>query len=163
MQGNTKRINANHWMEVNTNGGMDEFVTWIKRPTFRMKKRPTTLGEQHYTVHHTMAVDPTPGERIPGRAASLFGRSDQVKLEVVSTDVARRNMGCSIEGRWIKRSAGLTFPPHMLNFVWKLPQPTYLHKMHALASAPPWKSYKRTPTPPLQHTPFGEEKSPSKM
>ena len=33
MQGNTKRINANHWMEVNTNGGMDELVTWIKRPT----------------------------------------------------------------------------------------------------------------------------------
>ena len=70
MQGNTKRINANHWMEVNTNGGMDEFVTWIKRPTFRMKKRATTLGEQHHTVHHTMEVDPMPGERIPGRPAS---------------------------------------------------------------------------------------------
>ena len=43
MQGNTKRINVNHWMEVNTNGGMDELVTWIKGPTFRMKKRPTDL------------------------------------------------------------------------------------------------------------------------
>ena len=42
-------------------------------------------------------------------------------------------------------------------------QLTYLHKVYALASAPPWKSYERTPTPPLQHTPFGEEKSPSKM
>ena len=152
MQGNTKRINANHWMEVNTNGGMDEFVTWIKRPTFRMKKRPTTLGEQHHTVHHTMAVDPTPGDKIPGRPASLFGRSDQVKLEVVSTDVARRNMGRSIEGWWIKRPVGMTFPPHVLNFAWKLPQPTYLRKVHALASAPPWKSYKRTPTPHFQST-----------
>ena len=70
MQGNTKRINANHWMEVNTNGGMDELLTWIKRPTFRMKKRPTALGEQHHAVHHTMAVDLMPGERIPGRPAS---------------------------------------------------------------------------------------------
>ena len=93
MQENTKRINDNHWMEVNTNGGMDELVTWIKRPTFSMKKRPNTLGEQHHTVHHTMVVDSMPGERIPGRPASLFGRSDQVKLEVVSTDIARRNKG----------------------------------------------------------------------
>ena len=146
------QINANQWMKVNTNGGMDELVTWIKRPTFRMKKRPNTLGEQHHTVHHTMAVDPTPGEKIPGRPASLFDHFDQIKLEVVSTNVARRNMGRSIEGRWIKRPAGLTFPPHMLNFTWKLPQPTYLRKMHALASAPPWKSYKRTPTPHFQTT-----------
>jgi len=72
MQGNTKRINANHWMEVNTNGGMDGLVTWIKRPTFHMKKRPNTLGEQHHTVHHTMAVDPTPRERIPGWPASSW-------------------------------------------------------------------------------------------
>src|SRR6185295_18584761 len=70
MQGNTKRINANHWMEDNTNGGMDELVTWIKRPTFRMKKYPNTLGEQHHTVHHTMVVDPMPVERIPGQPAS---------------------------------------------------------------------------------------------
>ena len=32
-------------------------------------------------------------------------------------------------------------------------QLTYLREVHALALAPPWKSYKRTPTPPLQHTP----------
>jgi len=70
MQGNTKRINVNHWMEVNTNGGMDELVTWIKRPTFSMKKRPNTLGELHHTIHHTMAVDLMPGERIPGWPAS---------------------------------------------------------------------------------------------
>ena len=36
MQRNTREINANHWMEVNTSGGMDEFVTWIEWPTFRM-------------------------------------------------------------------------------------------------------------------------------
>ena len=43
MQRNTRTINANHWMEVNTSGGMDELVTWIKGPTFRMKERPTDL------------------------------------------------------------------------------------------------------------------------
>ena len=93
MQGNTKRINDNHWMEVNTNGGMDELVTWIKRPTFRMKKCPITLGEQHHTVHHTMVVDPTPEAGIPGGPASLFGRSDQVKLVVAPNNVARKDMG----------------------------------------------------------------------
>ena len=31
-------------------------------------------------------------------------------------------------------------------------QPTYLRKVHALASAPPWKNYKRTPTPHFQST-----------
>ena len=101
MQRNTRRINANHWMDVNTNGGMDEFVTWIKRPTFRMKKRPTALGEQHHAVHHTMAVDPTPGEKIPGRPASLFDHFDQIKLEVALTDIARRNIERSIKTRRI--------------------------------------------------------------
>ena len=98
------------------------------------------MEEKLHTVHHTMAVDPTPGERIPGRAASLFGRSDQVKLEVVSTDVARRNMGRSIEGWWIKRPVGLTFPPHVLNFAWKLPQLKYLRASHALAQVPTTKA-----------------------
>jgi hypothetical protein len=37
MQRNIKRINANHWMEVKTNRGMEEIVTWIKGPTFAMK------------------------------------------------------------------------------------------------------------------------------
>ena len=36
MQRNTREINANHWMEGNTSGGMDELVTWIKGPTFHM-------------------------------------------------------------------------------------------------------------------------------
>ena len=30
----------------------------------------TALGEQHHAIHHTMAVDPTPGEKIPGWPAS---------------------------------------------------------------------------------------------
>ena len=34
MQRKTRRINANHWMEVNTSGGMDELVTWIKGSPF---------------------------------------------------------------------------------------------------------------------------------
>ena len=54
-----------------------------------------------------MAVDPTPGEKIPGRPASLFGRSDRFKLVVAPTDVARRNIGHSIKSQWIKRPAGL--------------------------------------------------------
>ena len=47
------------------------------------------------------------GEKIPGRSASLFGRSDRFKLVVAPTDVARRNIGRSIKSRWIKRPAGL--------------------------------------------------------
>ena len=43
MQRNTREINANHLMEVNTSGGMHELLTWIKGPTFRMKKRPIDL------------------------------------------------------------------------------------------------------------------------
>ena len=33
-------------------------------------RRETALEEQHHTVHHTMAVDPTPGDKIQGRPAS---------------------------------------------------------------------------------------------
>ena len=33
-------------------------------------RREIALEEQHHTVHHTMVVDPTPGERIPGQPAS---------------------------------------------------------------------------------------------
>ena len=36
IQRNTKRMNANHWINLKTSGGMDELVTWIKGPTFRM-------------------------------------------------------------------------------------------------------------------------------
>ena len=47
MQRNTRTINANHWMEVNTSGGMDEIFTWIKGFTFRMingQPTPNRLG-----------------------------------------------------------------------------------------------------------------------
>jgi hypothetical protein len=57
------------------------------------------------------------------------------------------------------RPAGLTLSHHVLISGVEAKQLTYLHNVHALASAPPWKSYKRTPTPPFQDTPFGEEKS----
>jgi len=40
-----------------------------------------------------MVVDPTPEEGIPGEPASLFGRSDQVKLVVAPNNVARKDMG----------------------------------------------------------------------
>ena len=76
--------------------------TWITADRLEI-----ALEEQHHTVHHTLAVDPTPGEKIPGRPASLFGRSDRFKLVVAPTDVARRNIGRSIKSRWIKRLAGL--------------------------------------------------------
>ena len=62
MQRNTREINANHWMEVNTSGAMDELIIWIKEPTFRMNNfQPTSyrLGRVT-TIHHTMAVDPMP-------------------------------------------------------------------------------------------------------
>ena len=36
MKTNTKRINANHWMKLNTRWGMNELVTWIKGPTFHI-------------------------------------------------------------------------------------------------------------------------------
>ena len=64
-----------------------------------------------------------------------------------------------IPGRPAKgRPAGLTLSCHVLIFRVEAKQPTYLRKVHVLASAPSWKSYKRTPTPPFQDTPFGEEK-----
>jgi hypothetical protein len=44
MQRNTKTIIANHWMEVKTSGGMDELVTWIKGPTFRMDNAQLTAN-----------------------------------------------------------------------------------------------------------------------
>ena len=67
----------------------------------------TALEEKLHNVHHTMAVDPMPGEKIPCRPASLFGLSDRFKLVVAPTDVARRNIGRSIKSRWIKRLASL--------------------------------------------------------
>ena len=67
----------------------------------------TALEEQHHTIHHTLAVDPMPGEKIPGQPASLFGRLNRFKSVVAPTDVARKNIGCSIKSRWIKRPAGL--------------------------------------------------------
>ena len=52
IQENTMRINANHWMEVNTSGGMDELVTWIKGPTFRMNNgQPTPNRRGRATPH----------------------------------------------------------------------------------------------------------------
>jgi len=52
MQRKTRRINANHWMEVNTSGGMDELVTWIKGPTFRMNNgQPTPNRRGRATPH----------------------------------------------------------------------------------------------------------------
>ena len=33
-------------------------------------RRETALEEQHHTVHYTLAVDTTPGEKIPGRPVS---------------------------------------------------------------------------------------------
>jgi hypothetical protein len=52
MQRNTKRINNNNWMEYNTSGGMDEFVTWIKGPTFRMDNvQPTANRLGRATPH----------------------------------------------------------------------------------------------------------------
>ena len=39
--------------------------TWITANRLEI-----ALEEQHHTVHHTLAVDPTPGEKIPGRPAS---------------------------------------------------------------------------------------------
>ena len=50
------------------------------------------------------------------------------------------------------RPAGLTLSRLEPIFRVEAKQPTYLHEVHALASAPPWKSYKRTPTPPFQDT-----------
>ena len=161
MQGNTNRINDNHWMEVNTNGGMDELVTWIKRPTFSMKKRPNTLGELHHTIHHTMVVDPMPGERIPGQPASPRPAGLTSRPIGPSQVGGCFNRRCKKQYRAfdqnsanprLRRPAGLTFPRHVLNFCVRAKQPTYLRKVHALASAPPWKSYKRTPTPPFQDT-----------
>ena len=37
-------------------------------------RRETALEEQNHTVHHTMAVDPMPGERITGWPAGLTFR-----------------------------------------------------------------------------------------
>ena len=94
------------------------------------------LEAQHHAVHHTMAVDPMPGEKIPGRPASLFGRSDQVKLVVASTDVARSNIWRTIKNWWIKRPAGLTFSCHMLILRLEAKQLKYLRASHALAQVP---------------------------
>ena len=109
MQRNTKRINVNHWMKHSTSEGIDELVTWIEWPPsawITSNQLETTLEEQLHVVHHTMAGDPMPGAKIPSRPASLFGRSDQIKLAVALSDVARRNIGCSINSRWIlSRSA----------------------------------------------------------
>ena len=111
------RINANHWMEVNTSGGMDELVTWIKGPTFRMKKRLTDLKPPwnsnttpsitQWQLIQSLGIESQADQRHLGWTASLFDRSDKAKLELASTDVARSNIGRTIKNWWIKRPAGL--------------------------------------------------------
>ena len=65
----------------------------------------TAMEAQHHIVHHTMAVYPTPRAKILGRPASLFDQSDQIKLVVTPTDIARRNIG-----RLIKRDQEAGWP-----------------------------------------------------
>ena len=48
-----------------THGSKGPPFAWIMS-----NRREIALEEQHHTVHHTMAVDPLPGEKIPGRPAS---------------------------------------------------------------------------------------------
>ena len=75
-------------------------------------------------------------------------RGDQERPRKGGADLAE------ILGRPIKgRPAGLTLSCHVLISGVEAKQPTHLRNVHVLASAPPWKSYKRTPTPALQHTP----------
>ena len=85
-----------------THGSKGPPFAWITS-----NRREIALEEQHHTVHHTMAVDPMPGDKILGRPASLFGRSDRIKLAVTPTDIARRNIEHLIKSRWIKRPASL--------------------------------------------------------
>ena len=93
---------------------------------------------------------------IPGRPASLFGQSDQIRLEVTSTDIARRNVGGTSEDRRIlgrpakERPTVPTLQHHMFNFAWKLRQLFYLRPSQATAQEPTCKSYKYLPPPSLQ-------------
>ena len=89
------------WMSL-SHGSKGPPFAWITS-----NRRGIALEEQHHIVHHTMAVDPTLGDKIPCRPASLFGRSDRIKLTVTPTDIVRRNIGRLIKSRWIKRLAGL--------------------------------------------------------
>jgi hypothetical protein len=44
MQRNTRRINANHWMEVKTNGGMDELCHMDQKAHFSHEETSNRLG-----------------------------------------------------------------------------------------------------------------------
>ena len=52
------------WMSL-SHGSKGPPSVWITS-----NRCETALEEQHHTVHHTMAADPMPGDKIPGRPAS---------------------------------------------------------------------------------------------
>jgi hypothetical protein len=125
MQRNTKRTNTNHWMENNKVDGWMSLSHGSKGPpsTWIMSNRlQTSLKELLHTVHHIMAVDPMPGDKVPGRLASprsagltlrLFG---PIQLGSYSNRCCKRNPRRPIKSRWIGRSASLQLPCHVSSF-----------------------------------------------
>ena len=127
MQRNTKRINVNHWMKHSTSEGIDELVTWIEWPPsawITSNQLETTLEEQLHVVHHTMAVDPMPGAKIPGWPASsrpaglTFRPIRPNQVGDCSQRRCKKEYWAFDQNSVNPRPVGLTFLCHVLNFAW---------------------------------------------